>query len=985
MSATDAERSTAGAATFTSLGVRFGWAVVGRPVDINRTRQRRRTGRQCDRGRSSARIPLRATGGGYRRVRAVLQPSARAVEARRLGAGGHRDGHLPRRLAKRGRRPHRQHAPPGASHVQGLSALPQGERPAIWTVLQNVGAQVNATTWFDHTNYYATLPSDFIEEAIAIEADRMRRALLRPADLESELTVVRNEYDRGENDNFQALDQQLWATAYQAHPYHHPTIGWRDDIENATAASLRQFYDTYYHPNNATLSIIGDFPDTATVLRWVRDHFGAHPPSSHCIESRQRVPQEPTQRGPRRLVLRRSGRESIVGIAFKSPAGLHPDAPALMVLSAALAGGKSSRLYRHIVDPGLATHVAAWDSALRDPGLFCVYAFMMPGADHADMERRLWQQLQEVQRDGIDAEELQRAKSQMNAYLKYSRDGTYGVADGLNEALAMGDWTAYCRNRVSHVRVEDVQQVACRYLQEDSSSTGWFVPLPTADAASTEADAPAEAVDEPAVVSRRALEEASTSMALQQLEAMQAAPTAMPVRRHTPASAARATAAGRAQVASQVAVQPLFGGDLQLLTLPTPVDEVVTVVGSLAGGTDHGDADPFRSLMVANMVGDMLAEGSQRHDKFQLAERLENVGAGLRFSVLRNRLRFQARCLRPDLELVTGAVAEQLTEPRFDATDFENTRQRYVGDLESAKESTGRRAEELFLNAVYPRDHPNYAHSTEELIESLHALRLPQVQAFWERYGLGSEARVIAVGDVEASSVRQLWERHFRGGWRRTQFAAQLSPARTAYERAAVANFAVERSAPPPSAWHTYALPDKPSVEVHIGQTVGISNDHPDYYALAMAVFILGGNFSSRLMQRVRDEQGLTYGIGAAVEGAELGTDGFWRVVGTFGTSQLQRGVQATADEIRRWYDEGVSRAELDAKKATVYGGYQVGLASTRGLASVIADALDDHRPLHWVDEYTERIGALEVEQVNAAMRRWIDPNQLVIAAAGQL
>lgn len=172
---------------------------------------------------------------------------------------------------------------------------------------------------------------------------------------------------------------------------------------------------------------------------------------------------------------------------------------------------------------------------------------------------------------------------------------------------------------------------------------------------------------------------------------------------------------------------------------------------------------------------------------------------------------------------------------------------------------------------------------------------------------------------------------------------------------------------------------------MQIGQSLGMDSNHPEYYALAMGVFILGGNFSSRLMQVVRDELGLTYGIGAGVEGAELGTDGLWRIGATFGSTNVERGVAATLEQVERWYHDGVTQAELDAKKATVYGSYQVGLATTRGLAGAIMSTLDEGRPLTWVDDYVDRIGSLTVDEVNTAIRRWVDPDALVIAAAGNL
>ena len=182
--------------------------------------------------------------------------------------------------------------------------------------------RLNATTWFDRTNYFELVPSEHIEKAIEIEADRMRNAFIREEDKKSEMTVVRNEFERGENDPLEALDKNIWATAYQAHPYHHSTIGWRTDIENVSIDRLKNFYDTFYWPNNATVTVIGDFK-TDKILSLIDKHFGKINKSPHKIPLM--YTQEPIQEGPRRLQIKRSGELPIIGIAHKTPNGLNND------------------------------------------------------------------------------------------------------------------------------------------------------------------------------------------------------------------------------------------------------------------------------------------------------------------------------------------------------------------------------------------------------------------------------------------------------------------------------------------------------------------------------------------------------------------------------------------------------------------------------------------------------------------------------------
>ncbi len=377
----------------------------------------------------------------------------------------------------------------GATHLlehlmfKGSADYNRDNGRSIWTVLQDVGAQLNATTWLDRTNYFEMLPSEHLETAIAIEADRMRNAFIRDEDRQSEMTVVRNEFERGENDPMEALEKNLWATAYQAHPYHHSTIGWRSDIEGVATERLKAFYDTYYCPNNATVTVIGDF-DTGQTLAWISSHFGRHAASPEPIPEVYTT--EPAQEGPRRFIIKRAGEAGIVGLAHKSPPGLDTDKDALAVLGDILGGGKTSRFYRALVDSGLATSASAWDHPFRDNGLFIAYVFLTPDTPHDKGEAIILEIYQAIQDEGVTAQEVDRAKGQVRAQVAYSRDGSFAVAAALNEAIATGDWTHYTtyQDRITAVTPEQVQSVARKYLQEDQSTTGWFIPLSGGKAAS---------------------------------------------------------------------------------------------------------------------------------------------------------------------------------------------------------------------------------------------------------------------------------------------------------------------------------------------------------------------------------------------------------------------------------------------------------------------------------------------------------------------
>ena len=369
----------------------------------------------------------------------------------------------------------------GATHMlehlmfKGTKRFNKRAGTSIFNTLQQVGARVNASTWLDRTNYYELLPVEHLPLAMEVEADRMRGALLDPQDVASERSVILNEFDRGENEPIRALYHALWATAFLAHPYRHPTIGWRSDIETITPDDLRGFYDTFYWPNNATVSIVGDV-DRAAVLTEVQRHFGSIPASPDPIP--EVTTQEPEQEGERRLELRRPGQAGVVLAGYKAPDASHQDSDALDVLASVLAMGNGSRLFRALVDKGLAAGVSAGAPRLRNPGLFYILALLAPEKDGPDIEAVLHEEIARLQDDGITPDELRRAVNQLKAQEAFGRDGPYSIVSQLNEAIAAGDWTLYTEymDRIEAVTPADVQRVAQTYLRRAGRTVGHYIP-----------------------------------------------------------------------------------------------------------------------------------------------------------------------------------------------------------------------------------------------------------------------------------------------------------------------------------------------------------------------------------------------------------------------------------------------------------------------------------------------------------------------------
>jgi zinc protease len=373
----------------------------------------------------------------------------------------------------------------GSTHLlehlmfKGTPEFDRARGTAVAAVLEAIGARFNATTWFDRTNYYETIPSDALETALAIESSRMRRALLRDEDRVPEMTVVRNEFERGENSPFQVLYKQTFATAFREHPYHHPTIGWISDIEGVSTGRLREFYDTFYHPNNATAMLIGDFEE-AVALAAIERRFGAIPPSPQPIPRVYTV--EPPQEGERRFVVRRAGEVAWCGLSWRTVEARNADTPALAVLGNVLGGGITSRLHQALVEKSLALSVTVVPWQLRDPALFSVFAPVRPGVEPSEVEAVIRQEIARVAADSVTAAECDKARTQIEAEVIFDRDSTDQIAASLSEAIAVADWEWYADypEAIRRVTPADVQRVVLAYLHDDALTVGLYLPRPAA-------------------------------------------------------------------------------------------------------------------------------------------------------------------------------------------------------------------------------------------------------------------------------------------------------------------------------------------------------------------------------------------------------------------------------------------------------------------------------------------------------------------------
>jgi len=371
----------------------------------------------------------------------------------------------------------------GATHLlehlmfKGSKKFIKNKGTGMDALLENRGALLNATTWFDRTNYYEVVPSESLSLAIEIEGDRMRTATFTKKDKEDEMPVVRNEFERGENHPMEALDKAVWQAAFVAHPYHHSTIGWRSDIENVSIERLREFYNDFYWPNNATVTIAGNF-DTKKTLELIKKYFGIHTKSPKPFPPL--YTQEPKQEGERRVLVKRVGTDMIC-VAHKIPNAHHADMPALVMLASIMSEDKTSRLYKTFVDKALATNVTVYPYQLHDDALFLTFITLTEKLAHEKAEKLLKEEYSKIATTGVSALEIKQAKILARSSTAERRDGAYALLSSLNEEIATGDWKRFISFPKAYQKVtsKDIMHVAKKYFLDDMSTIGYFKNTPS--------------------------------------------------------------------------------------------------------------------------------------------------------------------------------------------------------------------------------------------------------------------------------------------------------------------------------------------------------------------------------------------------------------------------------------------------------------------------------------------------------------------------
>jgi len=877
----------------------------------------------------------------------------------------------------------------GATHLlehlmfKGTPTFNKNNKTQIAASLQRIGASFNATTWYDRTNYFETVPSDQLEFAMKLEADRMRNSFIADEDRESEMTVVRNELERGQNEPSNVLDEAVYATAFREHPYHHPTIGWRSDVEGVATSRLKEFYDTFYHPNNATAIVVGDF-DKTDALELINKYFGSYKASEHTIP--EVYTDEPEQEGERRLVIRRAGELPLVQIAYRTPAALgqttvlsnsqlseraanppeENDIFSLVVLSIALSSGITSRLYQALVETQLA--VAAYTNAdqHRDPGLFCVYATVAPNVETQKVEEIILSELQKVIDEGVTEAEVEKAKQQIIAHEAFSRDGTHRIASQLSEAEAVADWRFYkdYAKNILKVTTESVRRAAQKYFTEDSRTVGYFIPKQNAmSAGGNGAVSILHSPSPNGVVALRSDDKAnvnSFSISNQQSSILNQKGLCY---YRDPLGINDGGAASPSSFASRV-FRHTAENSATLLVLENRATPTLSLRGSIRAGSYF---EPLDKPGLASITAEMLERGTMKRTKLEMAHDLESVGADINFSSDAFTVGMSGRALSKDLQLIVTAISECLREPLFSESELEKLKQQIIASIQEQTQNTRYRAYERFTNLIFDATHPYFATPSEELIKSISSITVEDVRGYYERqYGGGSMIMSVA-GDVNAEQLALIFSESF--GTFTGKEKIEITP--------------VEAKALSGTRRETVYIKDKANVDVILGHATDLLRSSPDFFAATIANSALGeSTLSSRLGLRVRDKEGLTYGINSSFRAPSL-VAGPWYIGVSLNPQNIEKGINSALEVIHDYIENGIREDELADEKSSAIGSFKVGLGTNAGLARRVWTNEFYNLAMDYVDRYKEIIEAVTIEEVNAAIRKYFRPDDLTIVMSG--
>lgn len=854
----------------------------------------------------------------------------------------------------------------GATHFlehmmfKGSKNFDPARGTGIDDVLKPIGGINNATTFFDRTSYFEVVPSKDLALCLHFEADRMRNLLLRESDRKSEMTVVRNELERQENDPDLVLHNQLWATAFRAHPYHNPIIGWRTDVEGVPTERLRQFYKDFYWPDNATLLVVGDF-DTKEALASVARYFNGIARSPRSIPSV--YTSEPPQEGERRFTITKGADQPKLAVGFHVARAADRDTYPLALVEAILGdeSRKSSRLYKALIATGLASNAYAAYYQLKDPGLFCVGATARQ-ADLAGTEKAILGELQKLASEPVGADELKRAKNFIVKRMKLDASDPLKMAQQIGESIAVADWkwwTDYA-DHIEAVTAADITAVCRKYFSEINRTVGYYLPKTSQPSA---LQTPAEP-EKPQPAGQTPIDPGVAPAGYKSLSDL------LPGRRKTAGrapvvrQAAGARSGDTRSVASRVKRKVLANG-LTVLVLPVPGTGTVCVAGKIAAGGYFAPAD---KTLLPDLLADVLTHGAQDLSKEQLAQELEGMGTSLDFEAATFWVRFNSDVTTEDTERFLSLLARVIVKPLCQSKALDEVKGILESEIKQKMDDTKNLAWNALVHDMYSPESPYYEKTFPEQLSELSGVTERDLIAYHQRQFLPGNTVLALVGDIEPQRAFTLVESTL-GSWPSGP-PGRIEPP------------AVEL--PPRAKTISINVPDKENVDVYIGHPSAINLKSQDYFAEIIANSALGHDpFASRLAP-VRSRHGLTYDIGCYNTDTSYG-GAPWVIDFSVNPANVERALMLVRKLVLSFQAEGITPSELKEEAGRLGGEFLVSLRTPRALAEALSRFEAAGVGPQFIDRYPQALKRVSRAEVNAAARKYFRLDRAITTVAGTI
>ena len=790
------------------------------------------------------------------------------------------------------------------------------------------GARANGTTWYDRTNYYETFNAtdDNLEWALDLESDRMMNSYISKEDLDSEFSVVRNEFESGENSPSRTLSQKVIRAAYMWHNYGNSTIGNRSDIERVPIANLKAFYKKYYRPDNAVLMITGKF-DNKRTLELVDKYFGPLNNPSTILNEVPTV--EPAQDGEKRVELNRVGDLQLLMALYHSPAGSDADYSALTLAQNVLNDAPSGRLYKALVETQMASNVYASNPFTKDPGFINFNVSVPSEKSLADAEKTLLSVLDGLKDNPITSEELKRARANVMKQLdQLSRNSGY-MATYMSEFIGAGDWRlAFIhRDRVESTTVEEVNAAVQKYFIPTNRTIGNFIPT-----------------DKPERV------EILHPEGVAEMVASYKGKVAMDVGEDFDVDY------DNIQNRLDSGILPKSGIEYGFINKANRGETVTLSFAIRSGNVD----DYMNKGVTAGFVASLLNKGTQSRSRQDIEDALSAISSSVGFSGGNGLVYANISSTKENLPSALEIMTDMLKNPKFEISELDKIKTQRLAGLESSASDPQFLAVQRMrqINQVHSKGHPNYFPNIDEQIAMIKDVSIERIQFFYDNYyGISDNASLVVIGSMDVDMIKTYFEDNFYDFKSDKPFSEIKNP----HKQNVAAN-------------ENIITPDKKNaftIGMLSAKTTEVDKDNA---ALQIAGIIFGGGFlNSRVATRLRQQDGISYGAGAQVSIDSDPDDKnsnliIYAIYAPMNADKVQIGFK---EELERFIVDGITQEELDSALNGWIQGQTVSRAKDNELSSLINNNLYFDRDMSFQASLESQVSALTVEKVNAVIKKY--------------